>query len=51
MRHPVIGLANGISLERIEGPDGYAIKLRGKAVNSELVDQVIDQIRYMLDKA
>ena len=45
-----MALANGIVVQRIEGPDSYAIRLKGRAVDADLVDQVIDQIRYMLEK-
>lgn len=45
-----VALANGISMQKISGPNGYAIRLQGRAVDSDLVDQVMDQIRYMLEK-
>ena len=45
--HP---LANGISMERVLHNDGYSIRLRGKVVNSEMVDLVMDEIRRLLAK-
>ncbi|MDT8327555.1 MAG: ParB N-terminal domain-containing protein [Roseovarius sp.] len=45
-----IPLANGVSIERVERPEGYAIQFRGAAVNSEMIDKVIDHIRYLLEE-
>ncbi|TNE37550.1 ParB/RepB/Spo0J family partition protein [Roseovarius sp.] len=45
-----IPLANGVSIERVERPDGYAIQFRGASVNSEMIDKVIDHIRYLLEE-
>ncbi len=45
-----VPLANGISIQRIDRADGYAIQFHGANVNSELVDQVMDHIRHLLEK-
>lgn len=41
-------LANGISMERVVHEDGYSIRLRGRAVNAELADLVMDEVRRLL---
>ena len=45
-----ISLSNGVSIERVERPEGYAIQFRGAAVNSEMIDKVINHIRYLLEE-
>ena len=42
-------LANGISIEKESGPDGYAIRFHGRNVSSDLVDSVMDNIRHLLE--
>ncbi len=46
-----VALANGISIEKISGPDGYAIRFHGRAVDSEMIDAVMVHIRHLLEKA
>lgn len=41
-------LANGISMERVLHEDGYSIRLRGKVVNAEMVDLLMDEMRRQL---
>lgn len=41
-------LANGISMEREEGPNGYAIRFHGN-VSADMVDRVMDEIRHLLE--
>ncbi|MFD2739609.1 ParB/RepB/Spo0J family partition protein [Sulfitobacter aestuarii] len=49
VRSPRVPLANGRSMERVETPDGFAIRLYGN-VDTVLVDQVMDHIRYLLEE-
>ncbi|MGY9045694.1 hypothetical protein P775_01020 [Puniceibacterium antarcticum] len=47
---PVVSLANGVSIEKVSGPEGYAIRFHGRAVDSDMVDAVMDHIRHLLEK-
>lgn len=49
-RGPEIPLANGMSVEKVKTEDGFAIRLRGRYVNEDIVDQCIDRIRYLLEE-
>lgn len=42
-------LTNGISMERVAEDDGFSIRLRGRAVDAELVDTVMLEIRRLLE--
>ncbi|SNR75038.1 ParB/RepB/Spo0J family partition protein [Puniceibacterium sediminis] len=46
----VVALANGVSIEKVSGPEGYAIRFHGRAVDSEMVDAVMDHIRHLLEE-
>lgn len=41
-------LANGISMERVIHEDGYSIRLRGRVVDAEMTNLVMDEIRRLL---
>lgn len=41
-------LANGISMERVLHEDGYSIRLRGRVVDAEMVDLLMDDLRRRL---
>jgi ParB family chromosome partitioning protein len=41
-------LANGITMEGIYHEDGYSIRLRGRVVDAEMVDLLMDQLRRLL---
>jgi ParB family chromosome partitioning protein len=43
-------LANGISIEREHGPNGYAIRFHGNNVTSDLVDAVMENVRHLLEQ-
>jgi hypothetical protein len=45
--HP---LGNGVSMERILHSDGYSIRLRGRAVDVEMVDLLMEELRRLLSK-
>mmetsp|Transcript_23200 Transcript_23200/g.39777 ORF Transcript_23200/g.39777 Transcript_23200/m.39777 type:complete len:361 (+) Transcript_23200:492-1574(+) len=49
-RSAPVKLANSITMERVQTDDGFAIRLRGKYVNEELVAQVMDRIKYLLEE-
>ncbi len=42
-------LANGISVAREHGPNGYAIRFYGDQVSADLVDAVMENIRHLLE--
>ena len=42
-------MANGITMERVGEDDGYSIRLRGSAVDVELVDVVMLEIKRLLE--
>lgn len=41
-------LANGITMEGVYHEDGYSIRLRGRVVDAEMVDLLMDQLRRLL---
>lgn len=43
-----VGLANGITMERVLHEDGYSIRLRGAVVDVEMVDLLMDDLRRRL---
>lgn len=42
-------LANGVSIEKESGPNGYAIRFHGP-VHSDTVDECMERIRYLLEE-
>ncbi|WP_425045982.1 ParB/RepB/Spo0J family partition protein [Primorskyibacter sp. S87] len=42
-------LANGISIEKEHGPNGWAIRFHGKNVTADLVDAVMENVRHLLE--
>ena len=49
-RSAPVKLANNVTMERVQTEDGYAIRLRGKHVNEEMVELVMDRIKYLLEQ-
>lgn len=47
-RSAPVRLANNVTMERVQTEDGFAIRLRGKQVNEEIIDLVMDRIKYLL---
>ncbi len=45
-----VPLVNGIEIEKTHGPGGYAIRFHGANVDSEMVDTVMEHIRYLLEE-
>lgn len=41
-------LANGITMQAVYHEDGYAIRLRGRVVDAEMADLMMDQLRRLL---
>ena len=48
-REGEIELANGITMERVSEEDGFSIKFRGRAVDVELMDAVMLEIKRLLE--
>ena len=49
IREGQIELANGITMERVSEEDGYSIKFRGRAVDVEMMDAVMLEIKRLLE--
>ncbi|WP_299211095.1 ParB N-terminal domain-containing protein [uncultured Tateyamaria sp.] len=49
-RSAPVRLANKVTMERVQTEDGFAIRLRGPHVNEELIEQVMDRIKYLLEE-
>lgn len=49
-RSPAVSLANNMTMERVKTEDGYAIRLRGKNIDEDLIDQMMDRIKYLLEE-
>ncbi|WP_299146600.1 ParB N-terminal domain-containing protein [uncultured Tateyamaria sp.] len=49
-RSAPVRLANRVTMEKVQTEDGYAIRLRGTHVNDELIEQVMDRIRFLLEE-
>ncbi len=49
-RHGVIELANGVKIEKINGPGYIDVRFTGKYADNEMVDLVMDHIQYLLEK-
>ena len=45
-----VSLANDVTMDRVRTDDGYAIRIRGAHVNEEIIELVMDRIRYLLEK-
>ncbi len=43
-------LANGVTMERVLHNDGYSIRLRGKVVDAEMVEMMMEELHRLLDK-
>ena len=49
-REVTVGLANGISMERVLHEDGYSIRLRGAVVDVEMIELLMADIRNSLSR-
>ena len=49
VREGEIALANGITMERVSEEDGFSIKFRGRAVDVDLMDAVMLEIKRLLE--
>ena len=45
-----VSLANDVTMERVRTEDGYAIRIRGAHVNEEMIELVMDRIKYLLEE-
>lgn len=43
-----VSLANDLTMERVRTEDGYAIRIRGPHVNEEMIELIMDRIKYLL---
>lgn len=46
----VLQLSNGIRLRKDSDSDGYLIRLSGKELTSDLMDSLMEEIRYLLER-
>ena len=49
-RSKPVRLANDVTMERVQTEDGYAIRIRGDHVNEEMIELVMDRIKYLLQE-
>ncbi|QFT60809.1 Nucleoid occlusion protein (plasmid) [Sulfitobacter sp. THAF37] len=49
-RSAPVQLANEVTMEKVKTEDGYAIRLRGPHVNDEMVELVMDRIKFLLEE-
>ena len=45
----LVSLPNEVTMERVRTEDGYAIRIRGPHVNEEMIELVMDRIKYLLE--
>ena len=48
-RSAPVKLANQITMESVRTEDGFAIRLRGKNVDEQLVEEVMARIKFLLE--
>ena len=49
-RSKPVRLANNVTMERVQTEDGYAIRIRGDHVNEEMIELVMDRIKFLLEE-